>query len=59
LLAFQGLERDDSGSFTDETELGADMTAQYQRAVVNIDRMLTEFFTGAVAASKRTKPTNG
>ena len=53
LLAFQALERDGDGSYTDETELGADMTAEFQKAVVNIDRNLTEFLTGLAAAAKK------
>jgi hypothetical protein len=53
LIALRGLERDENGSFTDETELGADLEMQFQNAVINIDRNLTAYLEGLAAAAKK------
>jgi hypothetical protein len=55
LLAFRGLERDESGAFTDEAELGADLELQYQSAVVNIDRNLTAYLDALAKAGRKLK----
>jgi hypothetical protein len=55
LLAFWGLEKDEHGSFTEETELGALLELRRLNALVNIEEMLTAYFDG-VAKSAPKKP---
>ncbi len=57
MLAFRGLERDENGSFTEETELGADLEFQFQSAIVNIDRNITDWLEARAKAAR--KLTNG
>jgi len=53
LIAFRGLEKDENGSFTDETELGADLEFEFQSAVINIDRNLTAYLEGLAKAARK------
>lgn len=45
LLAFRALDRDESGSYTEDCELGAELELEFQQAVVNVDRYLGAYFT--------------
>lgn len=59
LLAFWALEKDESGSYTEECELGADLELERLNALIEIRDMLLAFFEGRARAAKKKPPPNG
>jgi hypothetical protein len=55
-LAFQGgYERDESGIPTEDAELGAQMEAEFQAAVIELNGNIKAYFQGIVEAAERAK----